>query len=32
MLSVSATVKQCACNFSVKINVLNFKIKVSGHF
>jgi len=25
------TVKKCDCNFSVKTNVLNFKIKFSGH-
>jgi len=25
-------VKKCDNNFSVKIKVLNFKIKVSGHF
>jgi len=25
-------VKKCDCNFSVKIKVLNFKKKFSGHF
>jgi len=29
LLSVSVTVKKCDCNFSVKIRVLNFKIKFS---
>jgi len=32
LLSVSVTAKKCDCNFSVKINVLDFKIKFSGHF
>jgi len=32
LLSVSVTVKQCNYNFSVKMKVLNFKIKFSGHF
>ena len=32
LLSLSVTVKKCDCNFSVKIKVLNFKIKFSGHF
>jgi len=26
------TVKKCDCNFSVKIKVLNLKVKFSGHF
>ena len=32
LLSVSVTVKKCGCNFSVKVKVLDFKIKFSGHF
>ena len=32
LLGVSATAKKCDCNFAVKIKVLNFKIKSSGHF
>ena len=32
LLSVSLIVKKCDCNFSVKIKVLNFKIKLGGHF
>jgi len=30
-LSVSVTVKKCDCKYSVKIKVLNFKIKFIGH-
>ena len=32
LLCVSVTVNKCDCNFSVKIKVLNSKIKFSGHF
>jgi len=32
LLSVSVTAKKCDCNFSVKIKVLNFKIKSSGRY
>ena len=32
LLSVSVTANKCDGNFSVKIKVLNFKIKFSGHF
>jgi len=32
LLSVSVTVKKSGCNFSVKVKVLDFKIKFSGHF
>ena len=32
LLSVSVTVKKCDCNFSVKIKVLNFKMKLVGIF
>jgi len=32
LLSVPVTVKKCDCNFSLKIRVLNFEIKFSGHF
>jgi len=32
LLSVSVTVKKCDCNLLVKIKVLNFKTKFSGHF
>jgi len=32
LLSVSVTMKKCDCNFSVKIKILNFKIKFSEHF
>ena len=32
LLSVSVTVKKCDCSFSVKIKVLNFKMKLVGIF
>jgi len=32
LLSVSVIVKKWECTFSVKIKVLNFKVKFSGHF